>query len=343
MTAIDASAAAHATGLPANVPPRPPACTASITSARPVTPPIGMPRTESLRGRDQVGHDAFVLAREPVAGTAEPGLHLVGDEQRAVARGTSRRSPAASPASGTTNPPSPAIGSTTTHATCAGSTLASIHAIVSSRRARAAEADTRTARGRSRARTARTRACTGDTLAVSDRPSSVRPWNAWSNATTAGRPVAARAIFTAFSTASAPEFTSIDRFSPGHGRAGVQLLAHRDVALVRRHLEARVQERGRLLVDRGDDLGVRVPDVHDRDAGAHVDEAVAVDVLDDRSVRALRRRSAASCRSLRGPRCVRRAHSSRDRGPGISVSEGAFLFHAKQRRKIAPVRATAVW
>ena len=42
---------------------------------------------------------------------------------------------------------------------------------------------------------------------------SVRPWNACPNATTPLRPVAWRAIFTAFSTASAPEFTSIVRFS----------------------------------------------------------------------------------------------------------------------------------
>ena len=36
-------AAAHAAGLPAYVPPRPPACTASITSARPVTADSGSP------------------------------------------------------------------------------------------------------------------------------------------------------------------------------------------------------------------------------------------------------------------------------------------------------------
>ena len=55
---------------------------------------------------------------------------------------------------------------------------------------------------------ARSRACTATTLLVSDMVSSVRPWNARSKAITAGRPVAARAILTAFSTASAPEFTS---------------------------------------------------------------------------------------------------------------------------------------
>ena len=47
--------------------------------------------------------------------------------------------------------------------------------------------------------------------------SSVRPWKPSSKARTAGRPVAARAIFTAFSTASAPEFTKSVFFgkSPG--------------------------------------------------------------------------------------------------------------------------------
>ena len=49
----------------------------------------------------------------------------------------------------------------------------------------------------------------GITFAVSDIASSVRPWNAWSNVTIAWRPVALRAIFTAFSTASAPEFANI--------------------------------------------------------------------------------------------------------------------------------------
>ncbi|CFN66864.1 Uncharacterised protein [Bordetella pertussis] len=44
----------------------------------------------------------------------------------------------------------------------------------------------------------------GTTLPVRAMPSSVRPWNAAPKATTAGRPVAVRAILTAFSTASAP-------------------------------------------------------------------------------------------------------------------------------------------
>ena len=48
-------------------------------------------------------------------------------------------------------------------------------------------------------------------------PISVRPWNAWSKAITAVLPVALRAIFTAFSTASAPEFANIVRFSKSPG------------------------------------------------------------------------------------------------------------------------------
>src|SRR6185503_2716271 len=54
----------------------------------------------------------------------------------------------------------------------------------------------------------------GLTLLVIVIASSVRPWNALSNATTAWRPVAQRAIFTAFSIASAPVFTRIERCSP---------------------------------------------------------------------------------------------------------------------------------
>src|SRR6266516_3307453 len=38
-----ASAAAHATGLPPNVPPSPPGCTASVSSGRPVTAASGSP------------------------------------------------------------------------------------------------------------------------------------------------------------------------------------------------------------------------------------------------------------------------------------------------------------
>lgn len=49
---------------------------------------------------------------------------------------------------------------------------------------------------------------------------SVRPWKAWSNVTTADRPVAARAYFTAFSTASLPVLNRAVRLAcvPGVSR-----------------------------------------------------------------------------------------------------------------------------
>jgi hypothetical protein len=60
----------------------------------------------------------------------------------------------------------------------------------------------------------------GTTLLVNAIVRSVRPWKARSKATTAGRPVATRAILTAFSTPSAPEFTSrLFCCSPLHGES----------------------------------------------------------------------------------------------------------------------------
>ena len=50
---------------------------------------------------------------------------------------------------------------------------------------------------------------------------SVRPWNALSKTTTAGRPVAARAILTAFSFASAPELTRIDFWASFSSPGGI--------------------------------------------------------------------------------------------------------------------------
>ena len=49
----------------------------------------------------------------------------------------------------------------------------------------------------------------------------MRPWNAWSKATIALRPVALRAIFTAFSTASAPELANIVLAGPSIGTSAL--------------------------------------------------------------------------------------------------------------------------
>ena len=114
-------------------------------------------------------------------------------------------------------------------------------------------------------------------------PSSVRPWNAWSNATTAERPVALRAIFTAFSTASAPEFANIVFAATVDRRERVQPLGELDVRLVRGHVEARVRVEFRLTLDGRDHLGRGVADVQHGDAGREVDQPVAVDVFDDRA------------------------------------------------------------
>ena len=56
--------------------------------------------------------------------------------------------------------------------------------------------------------------CTFDVIVMA---SIVRPWNPASKATTAWRPVARRAILTAFSTASAPELKNAARVGPLRG------------------------------------------------------------------------------------------------------------------------------
>ncbi|MNL27711.1 hypothetical protein D3C87_1493180 [compost metagenome] len=61
----------------------------------------------------------------------------------------------------------------------------------------------------------------GATLPVSAMPSSVRPWKAPEKAITPGRPVWARAILTAFSTASAPVVNSAVLFGPGTGASSL--------------------------------------------------------------------------------------------------------------------------
>ena len=58
-------------------------------------------------------------------------------------------------------------------------------------------------------------------------PMKVRPWKAPEKAMTAWRPVAARAILTAFSTASAPVVTKIAFFSPLIGAIAVRRSASR--------------------------------------------------------------------------------------------------------------------
>ena len=114
----------------------------------------------------------------------------------------------------------------------------------------------------------------GFTFAVIVIVSSVRPWKALSKTTTAGRPVAERAILTAFSTASAPELTSIDFCSaPGARRQLGQPPADLDVGLVDADHEALVEVLVGLSLDRVDDGREAVARVLAADAAGEVDEA----------------------------------------------------------------------
>src|SRR6476619_3797488 len=125
------------------------------------------------------------------------------------------------------NPPSPCTGSSTAQATVEGSTSAlKSHfkpAIASSVETPRYGFGTG-ARYTSGANGPKP-ALYGFTFAVIVIVSSVRPWKALSKTTTAGRPVAQRAILTAFSTASAPELTRIDFCSsPAQGESSASRL-----------------------------------------------------------------------------------------------------------------------
>ncbi len=115
--------------------------------------------------------------------------------------------------------------------------------------------------------------------------SSVRPWKALSKTTTAGRPVAVRAILTAFSIASAPGVDE-DRLLLVAGARGElrEPPAHVDVRLVDADHEALVQVLVQLRLDRVDDRREPVPGVLTADAAREVDEGAAVDVDDARPV-----------------------------------------------------------
>ena len=90
-----------------------------------------------------------------------------------------------------------------------------------------------------------------------------------------------RATLTAFSTASEPELKSAERFSCVPGVSSSSASRDLEVLLVRRDHEAGVGEVVDLLGDRVDDALVAVADGRHGDAGAEVDELVAVDVAQD--------------------------------------------------------------
>ena len=103
---------------------------------------------DALGRGDEVGDDALVLAGEPVAGAAEAGLDLVGDEEDAVL-GAPVRDPLEVAARRTMKPPSPWIGSMITAATLSSPTCAWTWATIA-RTPRRRNAPRRWATGRGR-------------------------------------------------------------------------------------------------------------------------------------------------------------------------------------------------
>ncbi len=94
------------------------------------------------------------------------------------------------------------------------------------------------------------------------------------------RPVAARAILTAFSAASAPVVKKTVLAGPLKGAGRVQPLGQADIGLVGHHLEGGVREALGLLGHRRHHLGVAVAGVEHGDAAGEVDVAAALDVPD---------------------------------------------------------------
>ena len=72
-----------------------------------------VPPVSALRQRDDVGHDAGLLAGEHRAGAAEAGEDLVEDQQQIVAVGEPRAGAAAPPASWNSMPPAPCTSGST--------------------------------------------------------------------------------------------------------------------------------------------------------------------------------------------------------------------------------------
>ena len=117
---------------------------------------------------------------------------------------------------------------------------------------------------------------------------SVRPWKALSKTITAGRPVATRAILTAFSTASAPRFNEDRLLVVAAARRELgEPAAHLDVGLVHPDHEALVHVAVDLGVHRVDDRGEVVAEVRAAEPAGEVDVLAALDVPDPRALGAL--------------------------------------------------------
>ena len=84
MVSMAASAARQAIGLPPKVEACIPGLSTAATDGRAIITPGRDPAGQGLGAGQDVGHDAFVLVREPFAGTAHAGLDLVEDQEHAA-------------------------------------------------------------------------------------------------------------------------------------------------------------------------------------------------------------------------------------------------------------------
>ena len=125
----------------------------------------------------------------------------------------------------------------------------------------------------------------GSTFDVSETAISVRPWKAPLNAITAGRPVASRAIFTAFSTASAPELKNAARAGPRNGATASRRSASSTYTSYGTIVKSVCVNRAACSWIAATTCGCGVADVEHADAAREVDERVAVDVREQRAAR----------------------------------------------------------
>ena len=130
----------------------------------------------------------------------------------------------------------------------------------------------------------------------------------------------ARAILTAFSTASAPVVNSAVFFSWSPGVSRFSARGDLDVPLVLGDHEAGVGEAGGLLRHAPGDLGVGGAHAGDRDPGGEVDELVAVDVDEDPAAGALHEDRQGTPKPVADLAALPLLlELTRERGPGILV------------------------
>ncbi len=171
---------------------------------------------------------------------------------------------------------------------------------------------------------------------VSDIAISVRPWNAFENAITAGRPVAARAILTAFSIASAPELKNAALTGPEIGTSAPRRSASSTYDSYGTIVKSVCRNRSTCACTRAETASFECPTVRQpmppaksRNVLPSTSVSVAPEARSTKigTTRVLARATDASFRAIH----------SRETGPGISVriwidrSTVSLLLQARER------------